>query len=270
VPCRQPFVVVVASLATIAVFAVHASAASVPIEVTACGQEVPHGASAYLSADLTCPFETNAVAVRLGGGAKLDLQGHTLTGGIAAVACGDVLCVGDWCGPTRKSGACQIANGTITGAHYEAVSAGKAVLRNVTLVDNRAYGVLAFHRAEIYDSHVADTPNGAQANILIRIKNSTFDAAPVQAAKKIELDASSVTNCNNSGVAGVRVRLKNGSTVVGNAANPQCGQPDFNCADILSERAPWLDGTSSCGTSLDSRTLAAGSTPVSWGVCTND
>jgi hypothetical protein len=261
--------VVVVSLATALVCAVPVRAAA-PVEVNTCGQQVPKGANAYLNVDLTCPFETNAVAIRLGGGATLDLQGHTVTGGIAAVACGDVLCVGDWCGPTRKAGKCEIKNGTITGAHYEAVSGGKVVIRNMTLVDNGAYGVLAHHRVEVFDSHVGQSRNGVQANKLIVVRNSTFDAASVQGANKIVLDASSVTHDYTIAISGKRVRLQNGSSVVGNVPYAECEALEVACPDIISERAPWLDGASSCGTSLRSDSLSGGSTPMTWGVCIND
>lgn len=268
-PCRSLILVVVVLLATF-VSVPRASAVQPPIAVTTCDQTIPHGRNGYLPADLTCPAGGGVVGVRLGGGSKLDLQGHTLTGGVAAVACGEVYCDGlNYCGPTRSSGKCEIANGTITGARYEAVSAGKAILRNMTLVDNGAYGVLAFHHIEIYDSHFANMPNGAQANRVIRVKGSTFDATTIQSANKINLESSSVTNGLHFGVAGVRVRLKS-SSVTGNGTEPTCGQPNHGCADIISGRAPWLDGASSCGTSLRTDSLAGGSSPVTWGVCTLD
>ncbi len=247
-------------------FALPSLAAPPPIEVTACGQEVPAGRSAILTTDLACGTTNGAIGVALGRGAKLDMQGHTITGGVAAVACLPVLCDGTWCGPTKTSGRCEVSNGTITGARYEAISAGKVVVRNMTLLNNRAYGVLAFHKAEVRDSHIAGDETGVQANLRIRLINSTVDGGYVVSAKRVDLESSSVTNAAILGIYGRDVRLTN-SSATGNGTDPRCGV-DVTCADIASTKPPRLDATSTCDHSLDTRDTPFSMPP--WGVCTLD
>lgn len=247
-------------------FALPALAAQPPVEVTACGQEVPPGRSAMLTTDLTCATSGGAVGIALGRGAKLDMQGHTITGGVAAVACLPVLCDGTWCGPTKTSGRCEISNGTITGARYEAISAGKVVVRNMTLVDNRAYAVLAFHKADVHDSVIIGDQTGVQANLRIRLFGTAVDGGYVVSSKRVDLFSSSVTNVPFLGVFGRDVRLTN-SSVSGNGTDPRCGV-DATCADIASTKQPRLDATSSCGHSLDTRDFPH--TTPSWGVCALD
>lgn len=247
-------------------FALPALAAQPPVEVTACGQEVPPGRSAILMNDLTCALSNGALGVALGRGAKLDMQGHTITGGVASVACLPVMCDGTWCGPMKTSGRCEVSNGTITGARYEGISAGKVVVRNVTFANNRAYAILAFHKAEVRDSQIVGDQTGVQANLRIRLVNTTIDGGYVVSSKRVDLFDSSVTNVGILGIFGRDVRLTN-SSVTGNGTDPRCGV-DATCADIASTKQPRLDATSTCGHSLDTRDFPY--TTPSWGVCTLD
>jgi len=150
-------------------------------------------------------------------GAKLDLRGFTLSSGTAAVACVPVQCDVDWCGPT-KSGRCEVFNGTITGAYYDAVVGGKIVLRDLTIVDNRVYAALAFSQVRATNVHVIDTPNGVQANHEVIIRSSTFDGAEVNSGGRAQVEASTITNDPIVGVGAPRIYVK-GSTVTGNGVD---------------------------------------------------
>ena len=245
-----------------------AGAARPPIEVTACGQVIPSGRSAFLSANLTCPTTAGSVAVALGSGTKLDLRGFTITGGDAAVTCGKVV-FSETAGVPPKSGHCEVFGGTITGASYEAIVGNTVTIRNMTIVDNFAYAVLAFHKADVQDSHVENTPNGVQANLKISVTGSTFVGAMVNSGRNARIVSSSVTGNAILGAVGSRLLELVASSVTGNGTDPDCGQINHDCADVASEHAPILEGASTCEHSL--RLPNPGGQPaLSWGVCTLD
>jgi len=245
-----------------------ARAARPPIEVTTCGQVIPSGRSAFLSADLTCPTTAGSVGVALGSGTKLDLRGFTITGGDAAVACGKVV-FSYVAGVPPKSGRCEVFGGTITGTSYEAVVGNNVTIHDMTIVDNFAYAVLAFHKAEVHDSHVENTRNGVQANLKILVSGSTFVGAMVNSGGKARIVSSSITGNAVVGAVGSRFLELVASSVTGNHTDPDCGQLNHDCADVESEHAPILDAASTCEHSL--RLPNPGGQPgVSWGVCTLD
>lgn len=261
--CR---VFVLAALSVSLALATSAVAAPPPVEVTTCGQVVPPGRQALLTTDLVCETTNGALGVALGRAAKLDMQGHTITGGVAAVACLPVQCDGTWCGPT-KSGRCEVSNGTITGARYEGIAGAQVMARNVTFTDNFAYAVLAFYKADLIDCDIAGSPNAVQAITRVRLTGTTVDGGYVVSDKKVELRSSSVSNAEILGVYGRDVRLI-ASSVTGNGTDPRCFVT-ATCGDIGSVRPPSLDGTSTCEHSLQLPPNPPEPVP-SWGVCTLD
>lgn len=263
-PCRA---VALAVLVVSFALPVPAFAVRPPIEVTACGQTVPKGRSAILTTDLVCSTAVGSFGVVLGGGAKLDLQGHTITGGFAGVACGTMLCIDTWCGPTKRSGRCEVSNGTITGAGYEGIAARKVVVRNMTIVNNDAYDVLAVQKADVYGSHLEGSPNAVQADQRLRLFDSTVDGGTIGGWRRVELHSTTVTNAWTLGVYSRDIRLF-GSSVTGSLDHPDCGTL-YTCADLVSDTQPLVDATSTCERSI--HTPRGPSEPiVTWGVCTLD
>jgi hypothetical protein len=266
---RLGFAVVAVVSGCLLFAALPAAAGPAQIEVTTCGQQIPPGRTAFLSADLACPTFDGSVGVALGNGGKLDLRGFTLTGGDAAVTCGKITFVGPAGLPPKGGGRCEVFGGTITGARYEAIVGSNVVVRNVTIVDNLVYAVLAFHKASVYDSHIGNSSNGVQANVRILLKNSSFANAFVNSGRVVRLESSSVTGGGSFGVYGSRITLV-ASSVTENGTDADCGQAGHVCADVVSDHVPVLDAASTCGHSVKQQTLGGGDTPVSWGVCTLD
>lgn len=247
------------------VLAAPSFAAPPVVEVTTCGQIVS-GRNAVLTADLVCSTGAGSFGVQLRSGAKLDLQGHTITGGSVGVACGTMLCVDSWCGPTKRSGSCQVSNGTITGAEY-AIGARQIVVRDMTFVDNHGGDILAVHKADIHGSQFQGTPSSVQGDKRVRLFDSTLDGGYVNSAKRVELHATTITNASTFGVQGRDIRLF-GSSVTGSLDHLGCGT-EFDCADLLSDTPPLVDATSTCERSR--RTRRGPTAPLeSWGVCALD
>lgn len=244
------------------------AAAEPPTEVTACGQVVT-SRTAVLTTDLACGTGVGLFGVQLRNGAKLDLQGHTITGGQIGVACGKMLCVDTWCGPDKRSGNCEVSNGTITGAQY-GIGGRQLVVRNMTFVDNAAYDVLAVHKADVYgsDFQAIGDVNAVQGDKRVRIYDSTVNGGYISSAKRVELRSTTVTSNSPFGVFGRVIKLF-GSSVTGAADDPGCGTDFQVCADLVSDTRPIVDATSSCERSL--RTPRVPNEPFeTWGVCTLD
>ncbi len=263
--CRA---VTLVALAVSLVVPIRSFAVQPPVEVTTCGQVVT-GRNAVLIADLVCGTNVGSFGVQLRSGAKLDLQGHTITGGYIGVACGTMLCGDTYCVATKRSGSCQVSNGTITGAKF-GIGARQVVVRDVTFVDNEAYHVLAVHKADVHGSEfLSGVPyvNVVQGDKRIRLFDSTVDGGYISSAKRVELHATTVTNASTFGVYGRVIRLF-GSSVSGSLDHPGCGT-DFECADLVSDTRPLVDATSSCERSI--HTPRGPDVPIeSWNVCTLD
>lgn len=266
-PSRSAFALVLAVAASVAI-APRAHAVHPPVEVSACGQEIPAGRTGFLSADLDCPVAEGSIGVKIGNRGKLDLRGFTLSGGAATVACGKVLAVGIAIVPV-KGGKCEVFGGTITGARYAAVVGGQVTVRDMMIVDNTAYAVLAFHKTFVFSSVVENSPDGVQGNRKVELHGSTFVNADVNSGRDALLDGSSVTGNRSFGVVGSRRIALVDSDVTGNGTQFDCGQVNHACADLLSGNPPWLDGASACGLSAK-LPLLGGNLQVPWGVCTND
>jgi hypothetical protein len=262
--CRA---VTLVALSLSVAFAVPSLAAEIPTEVTACGQVVTTR-SAVLTTDLNCGTGTGSFGVALRSKGKLDLQGHTITGGQLGVACGTMLCVGTWCGPDRRSGTCEVSNGTITGAKY-AIGGRELVVRNMTFADNAAYDVLAVKKADVYDSDFqTGDVNSVQANRRVRIYDSTVNGGYIVSDKRVELRSTTVSSSSPLGVAARVIKLF-GSSVTGALAHPNCGTV-WVCTDLLSRIRPVLDAMSTCEKSERAPRCGPGEPIVTWGVCTLD
>lgn len=175
--------------ASICVTAVSFATTSSALDVTACGQTVPRGEIGVLQADLVCPGGLESLGVSLEPNAELDLNGHTLSGGGAGVAC---------FGPARS---CTIRGpGVISNATASGIAANSGVNRiiveNVTISDNQYSAVFV--------------PGGRAirlTNVVIARNNLGFDGSPelranlgaIQWVRRLDLE--NVTATDNVGLA---------------------------------------------------------------------
>ncbi len=216
-----------------------AYAADPVVEVTACGQIVPAKTRGILTADLDCTGSASA-AVTLMKKATLDLQGFTLTGGSANVACYK-RCDGGGC--VNQGSQCAIVNGTITGATSNGILGDRVTITNLTIT-NTGRGVDTARK--IVATNVTVTQNRIDGlnGDLIKISNSTV---------------------TGNGIFGLSGSVNaTDSNITGNGISPECA--DTRCADIASPRRPRLKNTT-CDTtyaSVDTSTTCAGR---HWCVC---
>ncbi len=193
--------------------------ASVPTEVTSCGQIVT--GAAFLSTDLDCsgfagesvlpdyskkgyPYVVTGAAVLISRKGTLDLRGHTLTGGQFGVFCGKSCTV--------------LGGGTVTGASLNAVFAGKNLTVRDTTISNSGDTALFVQRIlRIYDSVITGN------------RYVTWFSNTVEVVRSI------VTGSTEFGITADKIELVD-STVTGNGL------------DLGSKRKPRLKN-STCGTS---------------------
>ena len=100
---------------------------SIAMDITVCGQTVPDGVRAILTADITCPG--SGPAITLGHRARLRLDGHTVSGGTNGVECLSTCRV---TGPGAVTGA-------LTGIQTSA--GGRIVVKEVDVSGNTVYGI---------------------------------------------------------------------------------------------------------------------------------
>jgi hypothetical protein len=235
--------------------------ASEPVQFTQCGDPVGPGRTAFLTGDLTCPTDAGTIAVRLGSNAKLNLNGFTLSGGYTGVACDWTVCDIAGCTAT-KNRKCTVYGGTLAGAKHTEVVGGIVELHDMTMRDGDSFAVRALSRIRVENSHLENFPAALSANKKITIQDSTIENVIVSAPDVI-LKSSAITN-DVDGVFARTVRMTN-SSVTGAGSDPNC--TEIVCADLVTERMPRLDATSSCGTSQH---YAPPDYLGPWGVCTND
>jgi len=215
------------------------------LDVDTCGQIVPERARARLASDLDCTGASDPTfsSVTLGRGARLALEGHTITGGNRGILC---------------SSDCRVDGpGTIIGAEY-GLSARKVRLTDVQFRLNSQAAVEG--DAKVVGSQVLI----AQSNWL-----------GIRSAKKVRLTDSEIRSCFLEGIDASRVILKD-SVLVANGVGVLArtsvklirstlsnvgGQSDF---DIRSIRFPRLIASTCSGESEDY------STGFTWGVCARD
>jgi len=246
---------------------------SYAVDITGCDQEVPAGQVGVLTTDLDCSADQSAESygVELGRNAKLDMQGHTITGPRWAVYCpgpGGTCTVistgnagtltgaeaGVWCPSSRIT----VSNVRFVGNQYGISNNPKTSLTDVTFVDNgfalttrslRATNVTATGSCNGYCFDIA---KGRIDGLL------TSDTGPsatvIQVAKTIRLNGASMSgSAEQVGILATTIKATN-SAVTGHGV------------DFASRSLRVL--AVSCDHSL--RFDRSGSPIGSWGICAGD
>jgi hypothetical protein len=247
-----------------------------------------------LTQDVDCTGQNVADCVTLPPGTKLEMNGHTISGGGAGVNC---------------SGSCRIDGpGTITGASFGVNAYGKLDLRGVDVVGNTTigvqcwkacratgpaqlsnngdsfdgWGITATGTLKLRDVTVANNTNyGARAanypenrgKIDVIAGTFTGNGIGVSADRQVKLKDSTVTGNVTGGIevgqAGCTSTsppiLKN-TTATGNGTDAGCGTT-VACADVLSCKLPRLLPGSSCDRSY---VIDSGIPGSDWDVCSSD
>jgi hypothetical protein len=228
------------------------------VDVTACGTVVPERNVGVLQADLDCG--ALPVGVTLLRGARLQLNGHVLSGGVRAVLA-DITKGRAWIdGPGTVAGA-EI--GISTPGSTRGRGAGLH-LTDVTLNGN-GIGVFA-DRLRLTRVDAQGNNHGISANYRVKgddvVASNNNRFGVWSAAGTIRMRRLTATDNGWFGVIatqGGRVALVD-STVTGNAAA-------YGGIDISSSRRPSLRNVT-CGLSSDSFSVFV--TGTSWGVCASD
>jgi hypothetical protein len=253
----------------VAVVALAAPAAA--LDVTQCGQAVPSGMTGELAVDLDCPTDlpsgslAELSAVYLEPGARLRLNGFTLSGRDVGVGC---------------SGVCAVEGpGTIRDFPVGVLSYGMTRVRDVVFRENgqSAVYVLGVRTLRATNVTVLDS-SGLVAVVAhrLRAEGLTIDRCwyGIIATTMTGSDIA-VTGCGQRGIGAERVRAS-GLHVVDNAGvglwservvlfdSVLTGNDTLGAGiDLRSDRVPRLVGTA-CGRS------ERGETGASWGVCQDD
>jgi hypothetical protein len=296
-----------------ALLALFAALPARALDITACQQRVPEGASAVLSIDLTCPdagvcedpngvgdrpctqqadcgtgFACHKVAVRVGRGGRVDLQGHTLTGsqqlsafenGSIGIACldrctisGPGVITGFNLGIEVGGARAVVRNLTVQGNVYGVHGGGPQRLLNVVATGNH-YGVLS--QGDLFATSV-DASDNTELGVLglLRLRGTNVKAnsngrAGVTAIGPCVVSGLIASGNSGPGLAAEGPTVLRSSTITGNNG----AQTGF---DVLTTSRPRLVRTS-CGRSAalifvpgplsQEFELDAG---ASWGVCQGD
>lgn len=219
------------------------------VEVTTCGQQVI-GGRGFLSGDLDCAG-WDGYAIHLAG-ARLDLNGFTITGGMEV----GVLC------STR----CRIEGpGTITGSRLDNVTSWSdktLKIRNVT-VSNSALGhgisaIAVIAKIVARDvTVIGNAGSGLDSSHLVRLKGGTVTGNGTYGVRA----GPSVLGGKEGKV------VARGASISGNGVAPECGD-SVQCADVATaaRKAPRLRDTT-CDTSYQ---LGSGVPGLDWDVCALD
>jgi len=223
-----------ASLVALLLLSAAPAAATEPI--AACGTVVPPHKSAVLTVDLNCAAGPGVV---LSEGAKLILDGHTLSGSPDA---SNVVC--------NATRGCKITGpGAIVGGYYAVTAPGAAALkiRDVTVRDQLRGGLdgmLAVHLRRVAMTNVGfgpDSPPGATEIIrtgkLDAVELDAHDNDGSVSALKYHVVRSRIVDNGGVGIGGGRGKLLK-STVTGNQGGPVLGP-----IDVLGDVAPTLVDT---------------------------
>ncbi len=219
------------------------------VDVTTCGQTVD--GRGVLVADLDCTGVTFP-AVNVHG--RLDLNGHTLTGGGTNVA---VHCLDHKCKITGP--------GTITG------TGGVGVLgrRRLTMKDVTITGMSGGVAIESADGKggatlerctLSDNDIGVTSDTRLKLVDTTISGTHLWGAAAAPPFFNLGTPCEARGLS-----LKR-SSVTGAADDPSCGVTNI-CGDLITCVKPPKLGGSTCGTSCRGGT---GVPCSSWGICAGD
>jgi hypothetical protein len=263
-----------------------------------CAVTAPAAASAgivSLTQDLDCTGLDHA-CVDLASGMTLEMNGHTITGGLYGIRCN---------GPCRINGP-----GTVTGAGMGITAYGKLHLRQVDAVANEYIGVECFVSCNVIGpASLSDNGEsgenvgeGIRSTGSMKLENVTVanntvygvnvtrypsDGAKLNATGStftgngtgiwsdggVKLKSSAVSGNVTAGIrlgeAGcntTRVPVLKDTSVTGNGTDPGCGTT-VACADLMTCKAPRLGPGASCDTSY---AIDSGVPGNDWDVCSSD
>lgn len=232
-----------ALLAVVAICTAHPFRADAMIPITECTQ--PNvGGDVILMADLSCSGPGHAIV--LNGRTTLHLNGHTVEAGADRRG---ILCLGKCTilgpGTITNSGigigatGAKVSGVTISGVgigiEIENFGHGKLVLRDSTISNAAAQGVLADRRVDLRDSSIVGSGGNG-----------------IEVASE---------DCQRGDA-----KLKNSVVTGSGVGDPACSVSRV-CADLATCKAPRIKDGSQCETSYD---LSSGVPGASWGVCNLD
>jgi hypothetical protein len=244
------------------------------LDVSACGTVIPPGETGVLVTDLVCsPTDSG---IQMNDRSTLDLNGHTITGGLFGVT-GSVslrgrtystydrcrilsskpggAIVGSKFGITN-CGKTAVSNVEVVGTTLQAVGGGRVDLTDVTLRDGAApltVGSLTARNLTITNNHDVSAVRRASIRGLTATANQ---GELVLHARSMALKDATITGNTGVGIIASRLTLVR-STVTGN-------DTAGTGVDLVTSRAPHpVDST--CG-----RSEQFGLPGSSWQVCTGD
>lgn len=271
---------------TIALVLLLAGRASAQTVLSTCGQEI-HG-FAIMNADLDCTgFAGHAVDIH---GGKLDMNGHTLTGGNGGISCdGNCKIIGPGTvtasagiGINALDSPVRVQQVDVTDHAVYGVQCGKGCTLNGPMtISGNGVGVRAGHTAKLrvvtlsgngigvdasnnddrghallFDSTVTGNVTGVSADRLVKTSNTT-----VTGNSEIGVDVDD-GSCSGKGLASIK-----GGTVTGNGTDSDCGTT-VACADLATcKTPPHLAGGATCDHSYVNGSGIPGS---DWDVCALD
>jgi len=271
---------------TIGLVLLLATGASAQTVLSTCGQEIK--GFAIMTADLDCTgFGGHAVDIH---GGKLDMQGHTLTGGNGGIFC---------------DGNCKVIGpGTVTGSTGIGINALESPIRvqEVDVTDHAIYGVQCGKGCNLNGPMtISGNDVGVRAGTTAKLRVVTlsgntigvdasdnnvrghallFDSTVsgnvvgISADKIVKTSNTAITgnteigvtvgdaSCTVKGLATIK-----GGSVTGNGTDPDCGTT-VACADLATcNTAPHLAGGATCDHSYVNGSGIPGS---DWDVCALD
>lgn len=211
------------------------------VPVTTCGQIVPRASIGSLAGNLDCTSTDVTAAVVLNRGARLDLNGFTISGGTFGVLCGDLLASGG-----ELLGKCRVvgAGGTIASSEAHGIIARNVVATNLAIQSAGQMGIYTTAKATLYD--VTITGSGSSG---------------VRCDRGAKIVGSTITGNDEHGILSERRALLIDSTVTGNGVGQSCAS--MRCGDLYTARKPGLKN-STCEHSWRIPPVQ------SWGVCSLD
>jgi hypothetical protein len=248
------------------------SAPAGAVDVTSCGQIIPSGQTADLVSDLDCPLDLPSgtlqelSAVYLEPGAKLRLNGFTLSGGEVGVGCGGGRCTIDGPGTIADfpTGILSYASSRVTDVELDSNDAyaiyqlGNKTLRatNVTVVESNGLVAVVAHRVKAENLSIQGCWYGIIATVLTG-SDVSVSGCGQRAIGGGTVRASGVTVVDNGGIGILAKRIVLADSVV--TGNDTIGTG----IDLSAERLPKLTNTT-CELSANSET------GVPFGVCLED
>ena len=238
-----------------------AATAAHAVDITACHQTVPRGEVGILQADLDCGDGSGGPNVTVEGGARLLLNGHTISAGVYGIATGEAPGAVKIEGPGEIVG---VANGGEQGCGI--VTFTKAIVRDVVVRDSRC-GIFRPNNFPIRIKDVtlqgneldgilsnAEEPGNGRI-IADRLTADANGGVAVRAPGRLVLRDSTITGNGVGGIrhTGARHAVIRDTTLTGNGF----------AGDVAALVAPrFLNST--CGASQD---IDSGGT---LGICTGD